>query len=216
MAGELVAEESDRCRLEPVAPHALYGEDGLALVDLWAPAAGARRILDGYGRGEAPLPVFKMPHLRGWAVAGRYIFLPAIGRHELLVLDRVTWREAARIPVQGQPVFAVAEPGGRRVWVNFAFPKNDAVQVVDVAAMQVLRTLRPGRAVLHLEFTPRGEQAWVSSRDDDAVVVYDTASFAELARLAAAKPSGIFLTSRAAMTASVSLVARTASCPGRA
>jgi protein NirF len=178
----------------------LYGEDGLALVDLWAPAAGARRILDGYGRGEEPLPVFKMPHLRGWAVAGRYIFLPAIGRHELLVLDRVTWREAARIPVQGQPVFAVAEPGGRRVWVNFAFPKNDAVQVVDVAAMQVLRTLRPGRAVLHLEFTPRGEQAWVSSRDDDAVVVYDTASFAELARLAAAKPSGIFLTSRAAMT----------------
>jgi protein NirF len=54
--------------------------------------------------------------------------------------------------------------------------------------------------VLHLEFTPRGEQAWVSSRDDDAVAVYDTASYAELARLPAEKPSGIFLTSRAAMT----------------
>lgn len=178
----------------------LYGEDGLALVDLWNPAAGARRILDGYGRGQEPLPVFKMPHLRGWAVAGRYIFLPAIGRHELLVLDSVTWTEAARIPVHGQPVFAVAQPGGRRVWVNFAFPLNDVVQVVDVATMQVAKQLRPGRAVLHLEFTPRGEQAWISSRDDDVVIVYDTASFAELARLAADKPSGIFLTSRAAMT----------------
>jgi protein NirF len=178
----------------------LYGEDGLALVDLWNPKAGARRILDGYGRGEEPLPVYKMPHLRGWAVAGRYIFLPAIGRHEVLVVDSVTWKEAARIPVHGQPVFAVAQPGGRRVWVNFAFPRNDVVQVIDVPEMKIVQQIKPGRAVLHLEFTPRGEQAWISSRDDDAVVVYDTATFAETARLRAAKPSGIFLASRAAMT----------------
>ncbi|MDH3319356.1 MAG: protein nirF [Betaproteobacteria bacterium] len=178
----------------------LFGEDGLALVDLWSPQAGARRILDGYGRGEEPLPVYKMPHLRGWAVAGRYIFLPAVGRHEVLVLDSVTWTEAGRIAVHGQPVFAVAQPGGRRVWVNFAFPRNDVVQVIDVAAMQVVKELRPGRAVLHMEFTPRGEQVWISSRDDGAVLVYDTATYAELARLPAESPSGIFLTSRGAMT----------------
>ncbi|MGE3453421.1 MAG: cytochrome D1 domain-containing protein [Burkholderiales bacterium] len=178
----------------------LFGEDGLALVDLWEAEPRARRILDGYGRGEEPLPVYKMPHLRGWAVAGRYIFLPAIGRHEVLVLDRVTWTEAARVPVHGQPVFAVAQPGGRRVWVNFAFPKNDVVQVIDVAEMKVVKALHPGRAVLHMEFTPRGEQAWISSRDDGRVTVYDGASFAELARLPAASPSGIFLAARAAMT----------------
>jgi protein NirF len=178
----------------------LYGEDGLALLDLWHPEQGVRRVLDGYGRGEEPLPVFKMPHLRGWASAGRYFFLPAIGRHEVLVLDRVGWREAARIRVHGQPVFAVAEPGGRRVWVNFALPDNDVVQVIDVDSMQVVKELRPGRAVLHLEFTPRGEQVWVSSRDDDTVIVYDTASYAEMARLPAEKPSGIFLAARAAMT----------------
>jgi len=178
----------------------LFGEDGLALVDMWNPEAGARRILGGYGRGEEPLPVYKMPHLRGWAVAGRYIFLPAIGRHEVLVLDSVTWTEAGRVAVHGQPVFAVAQPGGQRVWVNFAFPNNGVVQVIDVPALKVVRELQPGRAVLHLEFTPRGEQVWVSSRDDGAVVVYDTASYAELARLPAASPSGIFLTSRGAMT----------------
>jgi len=178
----------------------LFGEDGLALVDMWNPEAGARRVLGGYGRGEEPLPVYKMPHLRGWAVAGRYIFLPAIGRHEVLVLDSVTWTEAGRIAVHGQPVFAVAQPGGRRVWVNFAFPDNGAVQVIDVAEMKVVRELQPGRAVLHLEFTPRGEQAWISSRDDGRVLVYDAASFAELARLPADSPSGIFLTARGAMT----------------
>jgi len=178
----------------------LFGEDGLALVDLWNPEAGARSILGNYGRGEVPLPVYKMPHLRGWAVAGRYIFLPAIGRHEALVLDSVTWTEAGRVAVHGQPVFAVAQPGARRVWVNFAFPNNGVVQVIDVPAMKVVHELRPGRTVLHMEFTPRGEQAWVSSRDDGAVVVYDGASFAELTRLPAESPSGIFLTSRAAMT----------------
>jgi protein NirF len=178
----------------------LYGEDGLALVDLATPSAPARRILDGYGRGTEPLPVFKMPHLRGWAVAGRHIVLPAIGRHELLVMDSITWTEAARIPVHGQPVFAVAQPGGQRVWVNFAFPRSDVVQVIDLAEMRVIKNLRPGRAVLHLEFTPRGEQVWVSSRDDNTVVVYDTGALEELGRVSAQTPSGIFLTSRAAMT----------------
>jgi len=177
----------------------LYGEDGLALVDLWHPEQGVRKILSGYGRGEKPLPVYKMPHLRGWAVAGRLAFLPAIGRHEVLVLDMETWREAGRVKVHGQPVFAVAQPGGRRLWVNFAFPDNGVVQIVDVPSLEVIRDLRPGRAVLHLEFTPRGEQVWVSSRDDNVVVVYDTETIGELARIPATHPSGIFFTARALM-----------------
>jgi protein NirF len=178
----------------------LFGEDGLALIDLWNPDAGARRILDGYGRGAEPMPVFKMPHLRGWSVAGGLAVLPAIGRNEVLLVDTVTWREVGRIAVHGQPVFAIAQPGGRRVWVNFAFPDNDTVQVIDLPSRRIVKELKPGRAVLHMEFTARGEQVWISSRDDDVVIVYDPASFAELARIRAEKPSGIFFTSRAFMT----------------
>jgi protein NirF len=178
----------------------LFGEDGVALLDLWNPQAGVRRILPGYGRGKEPLPVYKMPHLRGWAIAGQLALLPAIGRHEVLLADTATWAEAGRIGVHGQPVFVIAEPGGRRAWVNFAFPDNDAVQVIDLPTRQVVKTLRPGRAVLHMEFTARGEQVWISSRDDDTVIVYDPATFVELGRLAADKPSGIFLASRAFAT----------------
>ena len=178
----------------------LFGEDGLALVDLWNPEAGARRVRAGYGRGAEPLPVYKMPHLRGWAVAGGIAVLPAIGRHEVLLVDTATWREAGRVAVHGQPVFAIAQPDGRRVWVNFAFPDNDTVQVIDLPSRRIVQQLRPGRAVLHMEFTARGEQVWISSRDDDAVIVYDPASFVELARIRAEKPSGIFLSSRAFRT----------------
>jgi protein NirF len=175
----------------------LFGEDGVALLDLWEPDKGVQRILDGYGRGEEPLPVYKMPHLEGWASAGDVLFLPAVGRHELLVVDRRTWQETGRIAVHGQPVFAVARPDGRQVWVNFAHPDNDVVQVIDVPTRRVVHELSPGPAVLHLEFTPRGEQVWLSVRDADRVEVYDTRTFERLAALEADKPSGIFLTARA-------------------
>jgi len=176
----------------------LFGEDGLALVDLWKPEQGARKILANYGKGAEKLPVFKMPHLRGWAVAGGRAYLPAIGKHEVLVVDTTTWQEVGRIPVKGQPVFVMARPDGRQIWVNFAFPDYSHVQVIDTLEQKVVQTLSPGKAVLHMEFTPRGEHVWISARDDNRVVVYDTASFARLAELPAQTPSGIFFTSRAA------------------
>ena len=175
----------------------LFGEDGVAMLDLWHPERGVRRVLPGYGKGEQPLPVFKMPHLEGWAMAGHLAFLPAVGRHEVLVVDTITWREAGRIAVAGQPVFVMAQPDGRQIWVNFALPDNDKVQVIDTETRQVVRTLSPGKAVLHMEFTARGETVWISARDDNRVTFYDTATFEQKAVLAAEQPSGIFFTVRA-------------------
>ncbi|MEZ5630496.1 MAG: cytochrome D1 domain-containing protein [Burkholderiaceae bacterium] len=176
----------------------LFGEDGLAKIDLWANPPKVERILNGYGRGQQPLPVFKMPHLRGWAVAGHTAWLPAIGRHEVLVVDTDTWKEVARIPVAGQPVFVMARPDGRQVWVNFAVPDYDTVQVIDTQTRRIVHSLKPGKAVLHMEFTPRGEAVWISSRDAGHVTVVDTATFRTLAVLPAHSPSGIFFSSRAA------------------
>ncbi len=178
----------------------LFGEDGLALLDLWHPERGVRRILDGYGRGSEKLPVYKMPHLRGWAIAGDLAYLPAVGHHAVLVVDTRDWRQVAEIPGAGQPVFVIARPDGREVWVNFAFPDNGLVQVIDAESRTIAQTLAPGRAILHLEFTPRGEAVWLSARDDNRVVVYDTATRQAVAALAADGPSGIFFTSRAART----------------
>jgi protein NirF len=178
----------------------LFGEDGMAMLDLWHPERGVKRVLDGYGRGSEKLPVYKMPHLEGWAMAGRYAYVPAVGRHEVLIIDTETWREAGRIAVAGQPVFVIARPDGRQVWVNFALPDYDTVQVIDTETRALVKTLKPGKAILHMEFTPRGEAVWISARDSDQVVVYDTASFAQTAVIAADKPSGIFFSSRAFRT----------------
>ncbi|MCE1181315.1 MAG: protein nirF [Rhodocyclales bacterium] len=176
----------------------LFGEDGVALLDLWQPEKGARKILENYGRGQEKLPVFKMPHLRGWSVAQGKAYLPAIGRHEVLVVDVATWKEVGRIPVRGQPVFVMARPDGRQIWVNFAFPDYGKVDVVDTLSGQVAQQLEPGKGILHMEFTPRGEQVWLSARDDNKVVIYNTGNFAKVGEIAVDNPSGIFFTSRAA------------------
>jgi protein NirF len=175
----------------------LFGEDGMAMLDLWNLDAGVKRILDGYGKGEQKLPVYKMPHLEGWAIAGNYAFVPAVGHHEVLVINTLDWSEAGRIKVHGQPVFVMARPDGRNIWVNFAVPNNDTLQVIDTQSLRIIKTMTPGKGVLHMEFEPRGGEVWASVRDEDRLAVFNTETFEELTSFAAKKPSGIFFTSRA-------------------
>ena len=175
----------------------LFGEKGLALLDLWRPEQGVSHILADYGKDDVQMPVYKMPHLEGWTVAGQWLFVPAIGQHEVLVIDQSNWQLLLRIPVAGQPVFVMSRPDARQVWVNFAFPDNQKVQVIDVKDFAVVKTLEPGKAVLHMEFTPRGEAVWMAVRDEDKLKVYDTESLEAIAELPAHKPSGIFFSHRA-------------------
>ncbi len=178
----------------------LFGEDGMVKVDLWQDKPQAMRILDGYGKGSKKLPVYKMPHLEGWALAGNRFFLPAVGHHELLVMDATSFQQTGTFPVYGQPIFAMARPDGRQIWVNFAHPLNDTVQVIDTHTMKLIKQLKPGKAVLHMEFTPRGEQVWISVRDADRIDIYDTRTLKLVKSLPANKPSGIFFAARAHKT----------------
>ncbi len=178
----------------------LFGEDGLTALDLWAASPEPVHVLPNYGRGEADLPVYKMPHLEGWALAAGEFVLPAVGHHQVLWVDARDFSETGRTAVHGQPVFAMARPDGRQVWVNFAHPLNDTVQVIDTLTKEVIHELTPGPAVLHMEFTPRGHEVWVSVRDAGRIIVYDTSTFAKLAEIEATSPSGIFFTARAHRT----------------
>jgi protein NirF len=175
----------------------LFGEKGLTAFDLWDETPTPRRILPDYGKGQEDLPVYKMPHLEGWALAGDRFVLPAVGLHQVLWVDARSLEEVARTDTHGQPVFAMARPGGRQVWVNFAHPLNDTIQVIDTLTAQVIHEFRPGPAILHMEFTPRGHEVWVSVRDAGKVIVYDAETFEELGVIEAEKPSGIFFTARA-------------------
>ncbi|MGL4281767.1 MAG: cytochrome D1 domain-containing protein [Albidovulum sp.] len=178
----------------------LFGEKGVTAFDLWAPQPAPRKFLTDYGKTGEDMPVYKMPHLQGWAFTEGQYALPAVGRHELLWVDRASLKEVAATPMHGQPVFVIAQPASPYVWVNFATPLNDTVQVVDSRSHEVVATLTPGKAVLHMEFAPRGAEVWISARDDDKVVIYDTRSREKLGEIDAKAPSGIFFTTRAHRT----------------
>lgn len=175
----------------------LFGEKGVTAIDLWDEPPTPRKFLEDYGKVADDMPVYKMPHLQGWAFTEGQFVLPAVGRHELLWVDRDTLKETARTRVHGQPVFIIAQPASPYVWVNFATPRNAVVQVIDSRTHSVVQTLEPGKAILHMEFAPRGAEAWVSSRDDNKIIVYDTHSFEVKAEIDAQSPSGIFFTARA-------------------
>ncbi|MCV2873488.1 protein nirF [Defluviimonas sp. WL0050] len=178
----------------------LFGEKGVTAIDLWDDQPEPVRFLEDYGKTEDDLPVYKMPHLQGWAFTeGQYV-LPAVGQYELLWVDSDTLQEVARTPTHGQPVFIIAQPASPYVWVNFATPLNDTVQVIDSRTHEVVKTLTPGAAVLHMEFAPRGAEVWISARDDNTVAIYDTRSFERVGEIAADSPSGIFFTARAHRT----------------
>ncbi|WP_170435912.1 cytochrome D1 domain-containing protein [Ruegeria arenilitoris] len=178
----------------------LFGQDGLTALDLWADTPEPIRVLPGYGRGQQEMPVYKMPHLEGWAHTGAEFVLPAVGHHQVLWVDADTLTETGRTQTYGQPVFAMARPDGRQVWVNFAHPLNDTIQVIDTVSKQVIHEFKPGPAVLHMEFTPRGHEVWISVRDANTIMVYDTHSFEKLREIPADSPSGIFFTARAHRT----------------
>ncbi|CTQ53621.1 PQQ-dependent catabolism-associated beta-propeller protein [Roseibium album] len=178
----------------------LFGEDGLTALDLWNPEPKPIRVLPDYGRGQQDLPVYKMPHLEGWARAGREFVLPAVGHHQVLWIDGQSLAETGRTDTYGQPVFAMARPDGRQVWVNFAHPLNDTIQVIDTLTKEVVHEFKPGPAVLHMEFSPRGHEVWISVRDAGKVMIYDTRTFEKRGEIDAESPSGIFFTSRAHKT----------------
>jgi protein NirF len=178
----------------------LFGEKGVTAFDLWDESPAPQRFLTGYGKTGEDMPVYKMPHLQGWAFTEGQYALPAVGRHELLWVDRDSQETVATTEMHGQPVFVIAQPASPFVWVNFATPLNDTVQVVDSRSHEVVATLTPGKAILHMEFAPRGAEVWISSRDDNRVLVYDTRTREKVAEIEANAPSGIFFTARAHQT----------------
>ena len=178
----------------------LFGEKGVTAFDLWDANPEPQKFLTDYGKTGEDMPVYKMPHLQSWAFTEGQYALPAVGRHEILWVDRDSQATTATTPVHGQPVFIIAQPASPYVWVNFATPLNDTVQVVDSRSHEVVATLTPGKAILHMEFAPRGAEVWLSARDDNKVLIYDTRTREKVAEVPAEAPSGIFFTARAHQT----------------
>ncbi|MBI3392544.1 MAG: protein nirF [Nitrospirae bacterium] len=175
----------------------LFHSPWMARLDTWKLDGVSRVSLSEPDKSYDKHPVLKIPHLKGWSEAAGMIFAPVVGEKRLAVFRAADGTFVRSVPLAGTPVFAVARPDGREIWVNFNGDDADTIQVVDVESLSVAATLKPGKRIFHMAFTPKGEAAYVSANKSDQVVVYDTSSKKELERLSIPRPSGIFGTDRA-------------------
>ncbi|MBI2884353.1 MAG: protein nirF [Candidatus Methylomirabilis oxyfera] len=167
----------------------------MGLLDTWRLERVAP-ILAEQGKGPE-VPLWKIPHLKGWALTGRLAFLPALKREVALVYATLDWTPLAPVPISGTALYTVVRPDGRQVWVDIIGKNGDLIDVIDVDSMKVVKTLNPGPGATHPQFTPKGEAAYISLMDGGKVVVYDTATFQLLKEFPADHPSGIFFANRA-------------------
>lgn len=162
----------------------------MGLLDTWR-LDRVTPILAEQGKGPE-VPLWKIPHLKGWAITGRLAFLPALKREVALVYSTLDWTPLTPIPISGTALYTVARPDGRQVWVDIIGKNGDLIDVIDVDSMKVIKTLNPGPGATHPQFTPKGDAAYVSLMDGGKVVVYDTATYQVLKEFPADHPPGSF------------------------
>jgi len=178
------------------------GDDALIAMTTWSDATGIHCRHDGLHDDDYE-PVPNHPGIAACIDANDKVPGDAAqdARHQLLMIcvDRkpiacceITYPEA---PTSQQRDLAEGILG---LYRNYLSLLEDSQ--IDTLTGQVVQSLQPGKAILHMEFTPRGEHVWLSARDDNKVVIYDTGSFAKIGEFAAQAPSGIFFTSRANRT----------------
>jgi len=170
------------------------GSEHVSVVDLQNPDRGVKEISlrDPKKKFDKGAPV-KLPHMASWAVAGDSVFVPLVGEPRMVVLDRATWAFKQSVPVRGHPVYSVASPTGREVWVSFSGEPHDAfVEVIDAATLEVKQSIEVGGRIYHLDFTPRGSHVVVSANKANQLALVDATTHSVVDRETVNSPSGVF------------------------
>jgi protein NirF len=95
--------------------------------------------------------------------------------------------------VRGHPVYAVRSPTEREIWVSFSGEEDDAfIQIIDVESLEVTDTIRAGRRIYHMDFTPRGSHVLVSANQDNKLVLINATTHEIEDTQELNSPSGIF------------------------
>lgn len=149
-------------------------------------------------RRMAEIDLPGMPHLGSGIIFkkdGRsYMATPHLKEAVVSVIDMTTWKTVKRIPTLGPGFFMRSHENTNYAWIDVSMGKEkDAIQIIDLTSMEIVRTLRPapGRTTAHAEFDRWGKKVLISVMEGDGeMIVFDAASFEELKRLPMKRPVG--------------------------
>jgi cytochrome c553 len=165
--------------------------------EILASSREGRRIhLYDYGeqRVRASLETEALPHLFSACFFSqgerRLAALNHIGLPRLSIVDLDSFEVVREIDLPGSGYFVRTHAGTPYLWAD---TNGEQLQLVDKKTLEPAATLipEPGKKAMHVEFTKDGGRALVSVWDrQGAVVVYDSTSLEETARLPYAMPIG--------------------------
>jgi len=135
-----------------------------------------------------------------WDRDGRRVMaLPEPGRGAISVIDLANWRTVTRIATPGPVSFVQSHHATPYAWADSATSDTaDTLVVIDKRTLQRVADVKatPGRTLVHVEFTRDGRHVLASLRerraDGGSVVVFDSATFAEVKRIPMDSPVGAF------------------------
>ena len=144
----------------------LLNSDWMGLLDTWK--LDAVKKIDMRERRTGPsaegekVPLYHIPHLESWGIAGGLAFVPAFGEKRVIVYDMKDWSFVKSIPVAGTPLFVVVRPGGREVWVDNVgapgSPEERTMDIISVETLSVKKSIDPGRERLTRSSPPRAKR----------------------------------------------------------
>ncbi|MEX2650289.1 MAG: cytochrome D1 domain-containing protein [Alphaproteobacteria bacterium] len=189
-----------RIALEAPLDDFFFTPDYRWLIGASRAAGGAQVVNLNVGRVVATVPLPGLPHL-GSGIAFTYqgrpvLATPNLGEAAVSVIATDTWEVIGRVATGGPGFFLRGHESSPYVWVDQSMgPAPDTLLVIDPATLGIVTRLTPspGKLANHVEFTRDGRYALVSVSEpapDGALVVYDAATFQEIARLAMNKPVG--------------------------
>jgi DNA-binding beta-propeller fold protein YncE len=130
-----------------------------------------------------------------WQRQGRTLLaLPNLREGVVTVIDEASWEVIKSIPTQGPGFFLASHADSPYLWGDVFFgPQQDVLHLIDKESLEIAYSLRPepGKRAAHVSFSGDGKYALVSIWEEEgALVVYDSASLAEVKRIPMQRPTG--------------------------
>src|SRR5271165_1236330 len=116
---------------------------------------------------------------------GRQLYVVCQGSDELRVLDAVSGKVVATVPVGRAPRGITLSPDGNQIYITNA--NDDTVSVIDAATLKVTRTLPTGFEPAGLVTDRAGETLYVANRLSGDISVIDLKTGQETRRLLAGR-----------------------------
>jgi len=142
---------------------------------------------------EGNKPVLKVPHFGFWSLSKERTFIPAVGDNAVMVYDN-HFKFIKNIRTQGLPVFTSLSPDQKYLAVTYSGKNFPTIQIIDTKTLKIIKTFTFKGKVLHVRWSKKYPELYVSVNDANQVNVLDTNEwYLEREIYQVKHPSGIFL-----------------------